>query len=172
MARSSFPWRLRTAHHGRLLLVIATLLIGHASFAHEPDALDAGWTKAELRTAHDHALTMPLVRELATIGRKLNALATQPPETCHWMNQLTGPETLARQVRAFNDYARVRQVIEAHLSVQQYLLTLYVLNETSTFVHGPEDGIAKPAGASVENIVFYKANQVEIETLLDEPDPC
>ena len=173
MTRSSFLRHAHAAPHRSLVVVIATLLlVGSAAFAHEPEELDAGWTAAERRIGHNHALTMPLVREMAAIGRDLNALAAQHPGTCQWMNQITGPETLARQVHAFNAYARVRQVIEAHLSVQQYLLTLYALNTTTAVVYAPAEGIAEPDGALARNIDFYKTNRAEIETLLEEPDPC
>jgi len=49
---------------------------------------------------------------------------------------------------------------------------LHALNKTSTFVYATEHGIPAAAGASTENIGFYKVNRVEIETLLDEPAPC
>jgi hypothetical protein len=160
-----------------LVALIAAVAIGNTAIAHEPSALehnefDSGWTATERRAGQQFTLTLPRVRALVAIVRELNALSTLHPETCQWMNQITGPETLARQVRAFHDYTRVRQAIETHLPVQDYLLTLNALNKISMFVHANDGSLTAPAATSTANIDFYRMNRTEIETLLDTPDPC
>jgi hypothetical protein len=156
----------------RLLCVVLLSALAATAIAHD-EFFDAGWTPAERRAGFELKLTMTRIRQLATIGRELRQVADRQPEACGWMNQLTGPETLARQVAAFNDYSTVREVIEhATLSAQDYLLTLYTVSETAVAVHDADHGVETTANASPLNIGFYRANREKIEVLLDEPDPC
>lgn len=165
-----FHGPMRLASRTALILLLA-FMAGTPVGAHE-DEFDAGWSSAERRLGYQHALTMARIQQLVSINRELTGLAAHQSQTCHWMNQLTGPETLARQSRAFSDYAPVRKIIEASMSVQDYLLTLFAVSQTAIVVHAVDHAVETEATASVENIRLYRSNQARIETLLDEPDPC
>lgn len=155
-----------------LCLALFTGFLASTAVAHN-EFFDAGWTAAERRAGFNLQLTMTRVRQLAAIGQDLRRLADRQPEACRWMNQITGPETLAHQAAAFHDYSAVRDIIErASMSAQAYLLTLYAVSETAIAVHDTNHGVATTANASSPNIRFYRENREEIEALLDEPDPC
>jgi hypothetical protein len=155
-----------------LCLILLSVSLAPQAVAHG-EFFDAGWTAAERRAGFGLQLTMARIKQLATINGELRKLAEQRPETCRWMNQITGPETLARQVIAFDDYSTVRNVIEhSAMSAETYLLTLYAISETAIAVHDAKHGVETTASASPPNISFYRAHRIEIETLLDEPDPC
>lgn len=132
-----------------------------------------GWTAAEMRNGHDRLLAMGQIRQLAEINAGLTELARRDAGACRWMNQLTGPETLAKQVSAFDAYPAVKAVIEAaRMKVRDYLLTLHAISETAITVHAVEQQIEVEVAASAGNIAFYRQHRSEIELLLDEPDPC
>jgi hypothetical protein len=165
-----------------LAILVLTTTVG-ALQAHEDDsdthvdsavniAADAGWTVPEKQSGRAHVLAMTQIRQLATINDGLTALAQRDAAACRWMNQITGPETLARQVRAFDANPAVKSVIEAHMSIRDYLLALHAVSETAIAVHAMARGLQVPASPSAINIAFYRKHQPEIEQLLDAPDPC
>ncbi|MET0498307.1 MAG: hypothetical protein ABW106_08580 [Steroidobacteraceae bacterium] len=156
-------------------LLFLALSLCQTAFAHD-DAFsmerDAGWTAAERKAGHELPLAMSAVRQLARINAGLQELAERDAGACRWMNQITGPETLAQQVRAFDGNASIKTVIEAQMSVRDYLLTLHAVSESAITVHAAAHGIDVDVAASASNVAFYRQHRAEIERLLDEPDPC
>ena len=141
------------------------------------DAFDAegalGWTAAEKQAGHDQRLAMTSIRQLAAISLGLKELAGRDSTACNWMNQPTGPETLATQVRAFEANTRVKDVIHnARMTVREYLLTLHAVSEAAIAVHATEQQIQVSVKPSPANVGFYRSHREEIEKLLDAPDPC
>ena len=157
-------------------LLLMTLGLSRTAFAHDdPFSVegDAGWTAAERKAGHEQRLAMRAVKQLAEINARLLELAEHDAGACRWMNQITGPETLEQQVRAFDGYPAIKAVIEtARMSVRDYLLALHVASESAITVHAIEHGIEVPVAASAINVAFYRQHRVEIERLLDAPDPC
>jgi hypothetical protein len=134
---------------------------------------DAGWTPDEKQAGYDQLLTMDHIRQLATVNQGLIDLAQQDATACRWMNQITGPQTLARQVSAFDTNLRIRAIIEAApMKVRNYLLTVHAVSETAIAVHAADNGIPIATAASATNLAFYRAHRADIERLLDGPDPC
>jgi len=156
-------------------LLLMTLGLSRTAFAHDdPFSVegDAGWTAAERKAGHEQRLAMRAVKQLAEINARLLELAEHDAGACRWMNQITGPETLAQQVRAFDGNASIKTVIEAQMSVRDYLLTLHAVSESAITVHAAAHGIDVDVAASASNVAFYRQHRAEIERLLDEPDPC
>jgi len=158
-------------------LVFTLLLLTAGTYAHEEDSFEAagslGWTIAEKKSGHDQLLAMTRIRQLAAINEGLNALAARDASACNWMNQITGPETLAKQINAFDANPAVKGVIEgAGMSVREYLLTLHAVSETAIVVHAAEQKISVSVIALPTNVAFYRQHRTEIERLLDGPHPC
>lgn len=134
---------------------------------------DAGWTTAERKAGHDQALAMTRIHQLVTINDGLGELARRNTSACRWMNQVTGPETLEKQVTAFDANPAIKQVIQAaRMTIREYLLTLHAVSETAISVHAAEHGMQLTSVASAGNVAFYREHRSEIERLLDAPDPC
>ena len=157
------------------LLLLTAGAYGTAQAHDHPFAVegDAGWTAAERKSGHDEVLTMARIRQLAAINAGLTELARRDATACRWMNQIIGPETLGRQVAAFDTHPAIKGVIEAErMTVREYLLALRAVSETAISVHGAEHRVPVPAAASASNVSFYRQHRVEIEQLLDARDPC
>jgi len=153
------------------------LLLATGACAHDEDSFEAegslGWTAAEKKSGHDQLLAMTAIRQLAAINDSLNALAARDASACNWMNQITGPETLAKQINAFDSSPAVKGVIEgASMTVREYLLTLHAVSETAIVVHAAEQKIPVSVEVLPSNVAFYRQHRAEIERLLDGPDPC
>jgi hypothetical protein len=158
-------------------LVFTVLLLATRTYAHDEDSFEAegslGWTAAEKKSGHDRLLAMPAIKQLASINAGLNALAARDAAACNWMNQLTGPETLAKQINAFDANPAVKGVIEGeNMTVRDYLVTLHAVSETAIVVHAAEQKIAVRIDVLPSNVAFYRQHRTEIERLLDGPDPC
>ena len=158
---------------GLLLIVLGVF---RPAFAHDDPFIlesDAGWTAAERKAGHEQRLAMSAVKQLAAINTGLQELAQRDTGACRWMNQITGPETLADQIRAFDGNPAIKAVIEAErMTVRDYLLTLHAASEAAISVHAAEHHIDVAVAASATNVAFYRQHRVEIERLLDAPDPC
>jgi len=160
-----------------LAMLVVSMTTMNAADAHDEDNFDVegslGWTATEKQSGHDQVLAMTAIRRLSAINDGLNELAQRDGTACNWMNQITGPETLAKQVSAFDANPWVKGVIEgAGMTVKEYLLTLHAVSEAAVTVHAAERQIEVTVRASPTNVAFYRQHRSEIERLLDGPDPC